>query len=288
MTQVRDGDSNNIAPGFALPNGVDITDSLNENENTGFMMASVFSHTNSAITSTVVNRGETISNIGDTAMSREIAAIVRFPTPVPLTVSYPKNWGTQDLGLMKQFLNEAYSLYVDDDKFNSSDAGKLYKSAIQTGEDAILRKVQNLSGASASGGFLNVNQTELLFQGIDFRELNISHSFAPTTEKELMENLKIVNIFKKYSAPKIAPGLKMIYPKLFELDFGIARAGNIENIFKTKLCACTNIQVDYTPDQLWNVFKNGHPVKFNMDLSFKEVELLTEDDFDPDSPFTSH
>ena len=80
----------------------------------------------------------------------------------------------------------------------------------------------------------------------------------------------------------------MIYPKLFELNFGVARSGTIENIFKTKLCACTNIQVDYTPDQLWNVFKSGHPVKFNMDLSFKEVELLTEDDFDIGNPYNSH
>ena len=220
-------------------------------------------------------------------MSREIAAIVRFPTPVPLTISYPKNWGTQDLGLMKQFLNEAYSLYTDDDNMSLSDLKKLGGSAVDTGSAAILRKVQNMSGAAASAGFLNVNQTELLFQGIDFRELNISHQFAPKSEQELAANLRIINVFKKFSSPKIS-NLRMTYPKLFELDFGVSKNGKIENIFKTKLCACTNIQVDYTPDQLWNVFKGGHPVKFNMDLSFKEVELLTQDDFDIDNPYQSH
>lgn len=270
-----------------MPSGVETVDTVQEGQNTGVVTAGVFSHTTQP-SSQKVNKQTTSNNLGDTVMSREIAAIVRFPTPVPLTVSYPKNWGTQDLGLMKQFLNEAYSLYVDDDQFSGSDGKALYNSAKSKGEAAILRKIQNLSGASHSGGFLNFNQTELLFQGIDFRELNISHTFAPNNEAELMDNLKIINIFKKFSAPKIGGPYKLIYPKLFELEFGVTRDGTIENIFKTKPCACVNIQVDYTPEQLWNVFKNGHPVKFQMDLSFKEIELLTEDDFDEENPFNSH
>ena len=253
----------------------------------------IYSHTN-APSFERANPNDTAINVrnqGTTNMTRHVEALLRFPVPVPLQVSYPKSWGEGDFGLMKQFLNESYAL------FNNSSGvlgtlgavGDIASNGAKTGVAAILRKLQNVGGIDAQNGFLNTTQTELLFQGIDFREINVSHTFAPESEEELRKNLEMLTIIKKYSSPKFSGNYQMIYPKLFDLDFGVTNGvGTIENIFRTKPCACTNIQVDYTPDQLWNIFKNGHPVKFTMELSFKEVELLTEDDFDVDNPYNSH
>lgn len=273
---------------------IEMTDSA---QNNGFITTTISSHeTGPSISPPNKKEINFTNNGGDGALTitRKVAAVVRFPTPVPLTVSYPKNWNTQDFGLMSQFLSQAYGLLSDG--VDSGEMGVLYKSAKDKAMLAVQRKIQNLSGAGAQGskdgagrgGFLNVNQTELLFQGIDFREINMSHTFAPNSEKELRDALKIVNTFKKYSAPKKGGAFRLIYPKLFELEFGMNNGGKASQIFKTKPVACTNVTVDYTPDQLWNVFNNGHPVMFKVDFAFKEIELLTEEDFDIDDPFNSH
>ncbi len=224
-----------------------------------------------------------VNNFGGMQQTREIAAIVRFPTPVPLTVSYPKTWGTQDFSLMTQFLAESYGIISDG--YQSGDATAIFNSAKSKAALAIKRKIQNMTGATHSAGFLNVNQTELLFQGIDFREINLSHTFAPNSEQELTEALKLIAIYKKYSAPKKAGEYRLQYPALFELDFSLKDGGHI---FKTKPVALTNITVNYTPQELWNTFKNGHPTMFTMECSFKEVELLTQDDFDENAPYDNH
>lgn len=253
----------------------------------------IYSHVNSPSFERVTGDDSRVNvrNQGQVNMTRHIEAILRFPVPVPLSVSYPKTWGNQDFGLLQQFLNESYTLFNNASGVGGhlSALGQAGKAFGVTGEAAIKRKIQNVTGESAASGFLNANQTELLFQGTDFREISVSHTFSPSSERELEKNLQMINIIKKYSAPKLVEPYKLIYPKLFDLDFGVTNGeGTIENIFKTKPCACTNIAVDYTPDQLWNVFKNGHPVKFTMDLTFKEVELLTEDDFDETNPYNSH
>lgn len=265
---------------------VEMTDS---NQNNGFITTTISSHETGPSVSPPNKRETNVNNSGGDGgltMTRKIAAVVRFPTPVPLTVSYPKNWNTQDFGLMSQFLSQAYGLLSDG--VDTGEMGTLYESAKDKAMLAVKRKIQNLSGEGARAGFLNMNQTELLFQGIDFREINMSHTFAPNSEKELRDALKIVNTFKKYSAPKKGGAFRLIYPKLFELEFGMNNGGKASQIFKTKPVACTNVTVDYTPDQLWNVFRNGHPVMFKVDFAFKEIELLTEEDFDVDDPFNSH
>lgn len=281
---------NNTTPNatFTFSNSIPVADSTQQSGDGGIITGTVFSHTNQP-SAQKTNRKVGVNNVGGNInITREIAAVVRFPTPVPLSVSYPKNWGTQDFGLMQQFLSETISLWGDDDTSSLQATKGTIDSAKSNATQAIKRKVANLSGKDAGAGFLNINQTELLFQGIDFREINLSHTFSPTSEAELTANLQIINIFKKFSAPKLAGPYRLIYPKLFELDFGVSKNGNVKNIFKTKPCALTNITVDYTPDQIWNVFHNGHPVRFKMDLSFKEVELLLEDDFDENDPFNSH
>jgi len=286
--------STNIAPpakSFKLTEPT-VIDTTAQSKDEGTITTTIMSHSAGPSASPPRKDTARINNFGDgtLTMTREIAAIMRFPTPVPLSVSYPKNWANQEFGLMSQFLADSYGLISNVTGLGSAiDAGKGIGASIKNrSQEAIKRKVLNLSGQAAQGGFLHLNQTELLFQGVDFRELQISHTFAPNSEKELIDSLKIVNIFKKFSAPKKAGAFKLHYPKLFELEFGLNNGGAAGNIFKVKPCACTNVTVDYTPEALWNVFKNGHPVLFKMDLTFKEVELLTDEDFDIGNPFNSH
>ena len=226
-----------------------------------------------------------VNNLGGISQTRQIAAVLKFPTPVPLSINYPKNWGTQDFSLMTQFLAESYGIVMDGQGSFGSDAAAVFRSAKSKAGEAIRRKIQNMTGQTHSGGFLNMNQTELLFQGVDFREINLSHTFAPRSEQELIDSLKLITLYKKYSAPKKSGAYRLSYPALFELDFSLVDGGSI---FKTKPVACTNVSVNYTPNELWNTFNQGHPTMFTVDLSFKEVELLMQDDFDENDPFNSH
>ena len=219
-----------------------------------------------------------VSNGGDVKVTRKIAGKAAFDSPAPLRVNYPKNWGASEFNLMKQFLNNSANTIGSDDGFFSK-GGDIMGDAVDKSTESVKRAISNMSGEGAQAGFLNVNQTELLFQGIDFREIQISHVFAPDNEWQLNAAINMIHFFKLNSAPEWDGFGKMTYPMLFDIEFATLTGGKNTSLFKLKPLALTNIEIDYTPDSIWSTFHSGHPVKFTMSLNFKEIELLTRDDF---------
>jgi hypothetical protein len=55
-------------------------------------------------------------------------------------------------------------------------------------------------------------------------------------------------------------------------------SGINENVPQYKMCAITNVDVNYTPDGAWATYGDGSPVAIQLALSFQETKLLFSED----------
>lgn len=121
-------------------------------------------------------------------------------------------------------------------------------------------------------------KTAVLFDVTQRRTFNFSYQMAPRSEKECREIIAIIRKLKYYSSstPVVEKGLNFFqYPEVFRVNF--YRDGQInENYFKIDTCALVGIDVNYTPEQIRSQFKNGFTTSIILNLSFKELNILTK------------
>ena len=55
-------------------------------------------------------------------------------------------------------------------------------------------------------------------------------------------------------------------------------SGMNENVPQYKMCAITNVDVNYTPDGAWATYGDGTPVATTLSLSLQETKLLFAED----------
>jgi hypothetical protein len=118
-------------------------------------------------------------------------------------------------------------------------------------------------------------QSQVLFQGIDFRTFEMSFTFSPKSAREAQQVQKIIKLFRSYAAPTIVTGAAGFFytpPGVFNLSFRKDGAVN-PNINKITDCVLENVTVNYAPNG-WSSYKDGQPVQTTMDLTFKETVLV--------------
>ena len=95
------------------------------------------------------------------------------------------------------------------------------------------------------------------------------------------EIVKIVRMFKYYSAPGTLPGAEGLrywtYPQLFEIEYW-----NSAVTHKIKPCGLTQVSVNYSGDGTNHTHYDGYPLQTDLTLTFSESELLTKDSFSED------
>ena len=74
----------------------------------------------------------------------------------------------------------------------------------------------------------------------------------------------------------------MTVPNIYKLRW-LSEGAEIKSLPKIKPCVLKNIQVSYTPDNVWATHlkdgrSNPYPVAYNLNLSFGEVEIITGSD----------
>jgi hypothetical protein len=138
------------------------------------------------------------------------------------------------------------------------------------------------SAASSGLGKLAMNklgyafnpQEQQVFEGIDFREYEMTFVFTPISDKEARTIKEIIKTFRKHAAPTIvgAGGFFFNPPSVFDVSFFQNGQPNY-NLNAIRRSVITNISVDYAPNG-WSAFKNGAPVQTTMTISFRETELV--------------
>ena len=154
--------------------------------------------------------------------------------------------------------------------------------------------------AGISGVVRNPN-VELLFQKMNLRTFDLTFKLSPYNAKEA-ENIKtIVSTFKRAMLPSYSLGDAKVFgyageepgdngDQNFALEAGFIRVpqlcqvmfmhGAYRNAYlpKYKMCAITDVNVNYTPDGNYAVFDGGDPVATQLKISFMETKLIFAED----------
>ena len=147
----------------------------------------------------------------------------------------------------------------------------------------------------ATGQVFNQN-TEFLFNGIQIRPaFQFTFDLTPRSREESERIKKIIRTFKYHMAPKNSAvpgepsdrqvrrgtgtrqGLFVQAPDVFKLEY---RMGNKEHPFlhKFKLCALTQMSVDYTGSGQHSTYADGTPVHMKLSLQFQELSPIFAED----------
>ena len=148
----------------------------------------------------------------------------------------------------------------------------------------------------ATGQVFNQN-TEFLFNGLQVRPaFQFTFDLTPRNKSEAMEVKEIIRTFKYHMAPKSSArpaargavrrgsgtreGLFVQAPDVFQLRY---KMGNKDHPFlhKFKLCALTQMSVDYTGSGQHSTYADGTPVHMKLSLQFQELSpIFAEDQYE--------
>jgi len=136
--------------------------------------------------------------------------------------------------------------------------------------------------ARQSGQIFNPNM-ELLFNGPTLRNFRFSFKMTPRSPEEAEQCKLIIRSFKMNMAPKVTSGrgtqsLFLNTPNVFELRYKSGFA-NHPFLHRFKQCFLTDISVNYTGEGVYATYENREPVSMIMDLTFKELEPIYDQDY---------
>jgi hypothetical protein len=129
------------------------------------------------------------------------------------------------------------------------------------------------------GAIINPNM-ELLFSGPKLRSFTFAFKFTPRFSKEAEEVRQIIRAFKKHSSPRNG-GNFLNSPDIFQIRYLGEGGQNHQFLNRFKLCALTNMTVNYTGDGVYATYDDGTPVSSIMTLTFNELTPVYNEDYGP-------
>ena len=207
---------------------------------------------------------------------KRLKTAISLYMPSSLSASYGVQYNESEVPLMMQAINAVGNMFNGSQPVNNetSEANKSTSKAIAT---AIGFKMSgDAAGALSKLSKLAPNPTtEMVFQGVETRTFSFNYRFAPRSEKEAENVLKIIEQFKFHMHPefKDVTGFLYIYPSEFDIVYYSGGQEN-PNLHKHTSCVLVNMAINYTPNGMFSTFDNGMPTQIDVTLSFKELAKL--------------
>jgi hypothetical protein len=202
---------------------------------------------------------------------QRLQAAIALYVPNQLNVRYSASWAEEDTAEFQAFASgarEAGRAMGGD----TSRTGGLAKEVL--GALAISKGPAALGIAS---GLAANPKKEQAFKNVDFRTFSFDYQFAPRSETEAQNVLNIIRAFKYHMHPEFKDnGFLYIYPSEFDIVYYKGATENL-NIHRHTSCVLTEMNVNYTPNGVFNTFPNGMPTQITMTLTFKELMLLSKE-----------
>lgn len=201
---------------------------------------------------------------------------------MPETASQPNtvSWDTENFGAVGNAMTKT---------INSP--GDFVGNAISLGESALGIGYGNLlsKAASALGGKVSAEAVlgstrgeipnpylTMVFRGVNFRNYSFSFKFFPYSADDSDTIKKIIDKFRENSLPPGKGGAFLGYPKEVEV-FYKWKGENNKYLHKFKRSVITGIDVDYTPNGMFAVMRNGMPASIQMNIKLSEIEIVLRD-----------
>jgi len=224
--------------------------------------------------------------------------------PMPSNIE-DSNSVSYDGDTLNTLAGEAFNLTATVAGTNLLDIGKNAENIKKAGEKmaglfnddtrelvtkAIAAQAVNLFGSNISinsilartqGRILNPNM-ELLFNNVTLRTFRFSFKMTPRDEVESLQVKSIIRSLKKNMAAKKVDNLFLETPNIFELEY---KKGNKLHPFlhRFKQCALSDMSVNYTGENVYATYNDGTPISLIMNLTFKELVPVYEEDYYDDA-----
>src|SRR5210317_1425767 len=237
-----------------------------------------------------------------TINAAQVQSTIILPMPDSIAAVNRTGWGESRISALAGAGLKAAGLAVDkvsgkEADFGAFAAGQVFGMGSGGGYDLLRNYIRSrsqigiINGLAGTNISLNdvlgresgqiVNQNlELLFNGVSLRPFGFNWDLVPRSEDEAKSVRKIIQLLKRSMSAKRTKGANAFLetPNVFRLKYKI---GSAENAFlnKFKICAMTDIGVDYTGSGAYATYDNGSPVHYRLNLSFTELEPIYADDF---------
>ena len=131
-------------------------------------------------------------------------------------------------------------------------------------------------------GNINNNNLELLFKGPTLRPFQFQFNLSPRDGGEARQVQKIIRAFKQSSSVQRTPGgVFLATPNTYKLEFKNGRTNKVHEFLpRIKECALLGVNVNYMPENSYMTYSDTSMVAYNVQLSFKELEPIFNDDYD--------
>lgn len=119
---------------------------------------------------------------------------------------------------------------------------------------------------------------EQIFKSVDFRTFQFNYEFYPRDESEAQAVLNIIHQFKLHMHPEFKDTNEFlyIYPSEFDIFYYHGVQENL-NVNRHTSCVLTEMTINYSPQGQFTTFDNGMPTQININMTFKELALLTKE-----------
>lgn len=217
--------------------------------------------------------------------TRTLGSITLF-LPAQLNVAHKTNYGEAEIGLgvaaaiasAKGIANMQMTL--ESFKNAASAAGRQFS---QTAKQTLVNAVETAGATGAKAAFAisqgetQNNRTEMKFEGIDRRSFSYSFRLLPRSSAEAETVKNIVNVFRMQSLPEVSArdglGRTLIAPSTFDIEYSNTVR---DQLHKISTCVLESVNVKYGGERP-QFFKDGYPVETQLDLQFKELEIITKE-----------
>lgn len=179
------------------------------------------------------------------------------------------------------------------DKFvNGAGAAALDPAVRDAVKKALIGEAVNIFGGNidsqslvsrTTGQVLNPN-LELLFKGVILREFNYSFTLTPRDASESNEILQIISTFKQSMAAKSTAssgggrGIFIKAPDVFQPVFMQGPRAH-PFLYSIKQSALVGMNVNYVGTGSYATYSDGTPVKMQMQLRFRELSPVYNEDY---------
>ena len=224
--------------------------------------------------------------------TRRLLSNIALYMPAQVQVGTTAQYGEKELGAFTAQAVEAVKGIAEgniekikNSVTNSGESGTMMAEAFVTKTIDIIPGLGGIGAAmDIKRGFVRNNRLEMLFEGIGRREFTFSFKMMPKSEAEAKSVRTICEMFRFYMSPSfigdIGTSRTMAFPATFDIKYMYAFGQENRFLNKISTSVCTQANITYGGErvQFFRPVDDGAPpVETQLDLTFKELELITRE-----------
>jgi hypothetical protein len=233
-------------------------------------------------------KGAAIANIGTVGVGvastlapevlrgkKRLKTAIALHVPNQLQIRYGVQWSDEDTAILAMASEGGEEIVKALSGDKNSDVTGVGAAIIA---NLALSKGPNAGANSAALGLAANPKKEQVFKGVDYRSFQFEYQFFPRSVNEARNVLRIIEEFKYHMHPEFKDDNNFVYVYPSEFDIFYYQNGKENpNLHRHTSCVLTEMSINYTPNGSFNTFANGMPTQINVQLSFRELALLTKD-----------